>query len=45
MKYIKITNEGLIEKGAFALMGASTKREDDKKIAYLIPFYDQRYIN
>lgn len=34
MKYIKITNEGLIEKGAFALMGASTKREDDKKIGF-----------
>lgn len=34
MKYIKITNEGLIDKKAFTLMGASTKRSDDKKIGF-----------
>lgn len=32
MKYLQITNDGLIEKGALSLMGASSKRDDHTKI-------------
>lgn len=34
MKYIKISNKGLIDINAFKLIGASTKREDSSKIGY-----------
>lgn len=33
-KYIKIESKGLIDKNAFILMGASTKRDDKSKIGY-----------
>ncbi|MBK7381660.1 MAG: hypothetical protein IPJ03_22230 [Ignavibacteriales bacterium] len=32
MKYLKIKSQGVIERGALALLGASTKREDESKI-------------
>ena len=32
MKYLKISNKGLIEEGALTLLGASTKRGDSSKI-------------
>jgi hypothetical protein len=32
MKYLKIKSAGIIEEGAFSLLGASTKKDDDSKI-------------
>jgi hypothetical protein len=32
MKYLKISNKGVVEPEAFSLVGASTKRNDDSKI-------------
>lgn len=34
MSYIKIQNEGVIDKNAFTLLGASSKRDDDSKIGF-----------
>lgn len=34
MKYLRITNKGIIDVNAFALIGASTKRDDKTKIGW-----------